>query len=385
MKKLPMIAMLSTLLSACDVSWNTAFDEKFPDADRGSVEIADPSVALTFARVEMGGKNRLLAVTAYRGGVVEAVDLSVVLLRDVTDPVDLFVERGYDQLRSDITAAPDKARVKVMVDRLAIPIEFGDRHIAVGTNYPEHASDAGTTRPFLFPKVVQPGTSGDEVGTRGSLLDYEVEVAAVPLEPLAPGAPPPFFGLILANDFTDRGQLLHLVDRNDIESGKGFTTGKSFPGSLPVGNLFVIPREWRSFVPALELRLFVNDDLRQRSRAGEMVWDVGAVFEQVFLRKGVQWEDAGRKVALFDGDTIPARTLVLTGTPHGTAFDGVPAAILARGVLRWLAGGWGLSIPTQVIEAYKDAARDARAYLQPGDDVAIHVHRLGELKSRVRP
>ena len=158
-----------------------------------------------------------------------------------------------------------------------------------------------------------------------------------------------------------------------------------FPGSLPVGNLFVIPRDWRTFVPALELRLFVNDGLRQRSRAGEMVWDVGEVFEQVFVRKGVQWDDAGRKVALFDGDSIPARTLVLTGTPHGTVFDGVPPAILARGVLRWLAGGWGLSIPAQVIEAYKDAARDARAYLQPGDDVAIHVHRLGELKSRVRP
>lgn len=380
-----MIAMLSSLLGACNVSWNTAFDEKFPEAERGSVEIADPSVALTFARMEVAGRNRVIAVRGYRGGLVEAVDLSTVLMRDVEDPVDLFARRGYELLETDIATAPDKARLKVMVDRLVMPVDFGDRHIAVGTNYPEHASDAGTTRPFLFPKVVQPGFSGDEVSTRGSLLDYEVEVAVIPLEPLAQGASPKYLGLMLANDFTDRGQLMSLVDRNDIESGKGFTTAKSFPGSLPVGNLLVIPKDWRTFVPALELRLFVNGDLRQRSRASEMVWGVDEVFAQIFRRKGTEWEDAGRRFALHDGDEIPARTLVLTGTPHGTVFDGVPPAIMAKGVLRWLAGGWGLSIPAQVIDAYKDAAREAKAYLQPGDEVAIHVQRLGELKNRVRP
>jgi len=385
MKRLLMITMLSSLLGACGVSWNRAYDERFPEADRGTVEIAPLAEALTFARVEVAGVKRVLAVTSYRDGRLEAVDLSALLDRDVIDPAAIFVEKGYDALRDAIAAAPPKARLSVLADRLAIPLDSGDRHIAVGTNYPEHASDAGTTHPFLFPKVVQPGSSGDDVSTRGSLLDYEVEVAAVTLEPLSADAPPPFLGFVLANDFTDRGLLMRVVDRSDIESGKGFTTGKSFPGSLPVGNLLVIPREWRTFVPTLELRLFVNDRLRQRSRASEMVWDTAEVLRQVFAKKGVSWEHQGERFPLFDGDSIPARTLVLTGTPHGTVFDGVPPGILASGLLRWLAGGWGLSVAEQVIAAYADAAREAKAYLQPEDRVAIHVHRLGELKSRVVP
>jgi 2,4-diketo-3-deoxy-L-fuconate hydrolase len=385
MKKLPMLAMFASLLGACTTSWNTAFDERFPEADRGTVEIAAVSEALTLARAEVAGVKRVFAVTGYRGGEVTSVDLSGLLDRDVIDPAALFAELGYETLRDRIASAPEKFHLTVLADRLVRPLDFDDRHIAVGTNYPEHASDAGTTTPFLFPKIVEPGTSGDDVSTRGSLLDYEVEIAAVPLEPLTAGAPPRFLGLVLANDFTDRGLLLHLVDRDDIESGKGFTTGKGFPGALPVGNLLVIPRDWRTFVPGLELRLFVNDRLRQRSRASEMVWDTAQVFERIFAKKGVTWEHEGGAVALFDGDAIAARTLVLTGTPHGTVFDGVPRGVMARGLLRWLAGGWSKSIPEQVIDAYVEAAREAKAYLQPGDRVAIHVHRLGELKSRVVP
>lgn len=380
-----MVAMLSSLLGACTASWNPAYDEVFPEDERGTVEIAEPGEALTFARMDVDGKKRVLAVTGYRNGFVDGVDLGDLLGRDVDDPVSLFVERGYDALKNDVASAPAAARRRVDAGGLAIPVDFGERHIAVGTNYPEHASDAGTTKPFLFPKVVQPGRAGDEVSTRASLLDYEVEIAAVTLEPVAAGAAPAFVGLMLANDFTDRGLLFELVDRHDIESGKGFTTAKSFPGSLPVGNLLVIPRDWRAFVPGLELRLFVNGALRQRSRASLMVWDTAEVFAQVFGRRGARWDHAGTSFALFDGDAIPARTLVLTGTPHGTVFDGIPPRVIAAGLLRWFAGGWTAGIPVQVVAAYRDAATKARAYLQPGDEVAIHVQRLGELKSRVVP
>lgn len=383
MKKPLVIAMLSGLLSSCTIAWNTAYDEGFPEAERGNVEIAALEEALTFARVEAAGVKRALAVTAYHDGQVETVDLSALLHVDVIDPARLFVQHGYDTLRDAIAAAPASTRLTVAVDRLLIPVDFGDRHIAVGTNYPEHASDAGTVRPFLFPKVVQPGCSGDEVSTCGSLLDYEVEIAAVTLEPLRGGEDPRYLGLMLANDFTDRELLMRVVDRRDIESGKGFTTGKSFPGSLPLGNLLVVPRNWRTFVPGIELRLFVNDRLRQRSRASEMIWNTSEIFRQVLARKGSTWEFRGTEIALFDGDAIAGHTLVLTGTPHGTVFDGVPPKVIASGLLRWLAGGWSEGIAGQVIAAYVDAARSAKAYLQPGDRVVIHVHRLGELRSRV--
>lgn len=380
-KRILMIAMLSTLLAACGVRWTPAFDEAFPAADEGRIDIAPLDEALTFARIEDGGVLRVVAVTAWEGGTVAAVDLGA----PGSDPVAVFAERGYDAIATEVRSAPPSARLAVPSSSLRLPVDFGPRNIAVGTNYPEHASDAGTTRPFLFPKVVEPGVSGDDVSAGPGLLDYEVEVAVVPLAPLGRDALPTFLGVLLANDFTDRETLMHAVDRNDVESGKGFTTGKSFPGYLPVGGLFVVPRDWRAFVPQLELRLFVNGRLRQRSRASEMVWDVEEVLRQSWARHGVTWEHRGAEVALFDGDAIPERTLVLTGTPHGTVFDGVPPAVMAAGLARWILGGWDRSVPGQVIQAYVDAARDARAYLQPGDDVRIHVHRLGEIRSRVVP
>src|SRR6185369_315515 len=377
-----MLAFVFNLMASLQGSWEPAFQEALKEGERGDVQIADLTDALTFARADVDGRRRVLAVTRYRGGNIDAVDLSAVLSSNPTDPIAAFGQRGYDQLLSDIRTAPPGAHVRVPASALVIPFDCADHHIAVGTNYPEHADDAGTVRPFLFPKLVQAGASGDDVAVRGGLLDYEVEIAVVTLEPLA-GRDPDHLGLVLANDFTDREALMHAVDRHDIESGKGFTTGKSFPGYLPVGNLFVIPRDWKTFVRGLELRLFVNEALRQRSSSSEMVWDVSEVLAQTLARKGVRWDHRGNDISLFDGDAIPARTLILTGTPHGTVFSGVPAAVIASGLVRWLAGGWNEGLPGNVIRAYVDAARHAEAYLQPGDEVFIHVARLGELKSRV--
>lgn len=380
----PVLAFLSGLLAAFQGTWEPAFQETLEEEERGNIEIAGIDDALTFARTDTGGRRRVLAVTGYRDSTIDAVDLSALLPTGIADPVTLFVERGYDELRDVVRGAAPSAHVRVAARDLVVPFDAGDRHIAVGTNYPEHAEDAGTVRPFLFPKLVQAGASGDAVSVHGGLLDYEVEIAVVPLEPLAARGPR-FVGLVLANDFTDRETLMRVVDRHDIESGKGFTTGKSFPGYLPIGNLFVIPRSWREFVPGLELRLFVNDRLRQRSSASEMVWDVDEVLAQslAVARKNERWEHRGQSAPLFEGEAIPPRTLVLTGTPHGTVFRGVPASVIASGLARFLAGGWSKGLTGNVVDAYAAAARDAHAYLQPGDEVLISVERLGELRSRV--
>lgn len=380
-----MTAMLSTLTSACGGEWEPAFHERFREVERGNVAIAAPADALTFARIPTASGPRVIAVTAWKGGAVEGVDLSALLGREVVDPVDLFLERGYDSLRDGVLNAPAAARTSLPADKLLLPVDFGGDHIAVGTNYPEHADDAGTTKPFLFPKRVQPGISGDTVSAGTGLLDYEVEIAVMPLEPLRKGETPRYLGILLANDFTDRETLMHAIDRNDVESGKGFTTGKSFPGYLPVGALLVIPRDYRAFVRDIEIRLFVDDGLRQRALGSQMVWDVDEVLAQTMASKDVRWEHRGQQVALFDGEAIAARTLVLTGTPHGTVFSGVPNGVIVSGLARWLFGGWSKSPVEQVMDAYSAAARGARAYLQPGDEVLIQVDRLGQIRSLVVP
>jgi len=222
------------------------------------------------------------------------------------------------------------------------------------------------------------------VAAESALLDYEVELAWVSLAPLSEGASPEFMGLVLCNDYTDREALLRHIDVDDVVSGRGFTTGKSFPGFLPTGNLLVIPRDHRAFARKLELRLFVNHRLRQRSMAGEMIWDIDEILSQTWARRFLRFGHRGREVSLLDrSGVIPDRTLILSGTPHGTVFQGITTGQKLSGVLAWLLGGWGESIPSHAISAYVEDARSAGVYLQPGDQVAVHVDYLGVIRNDV--
>jgi 2-keto-4-pentenoate hydratase/2-oxohepta-3-ene-1,7-dioic acid hydratase in catechol pathway len=375
------------LLGACSFAWEPAFDEAVEPSELGSVAISDPEVALTFARIGPDGARRVIAVTRYQAGSVEGVDLSASLGRRVSDPVRIFLEVGYEPLRSAVSQSPAGARVSVAAEELVIPLDLRDHHVAVGTNFPEHAGEASVEQgPFLFAKLVSPTGPYSPVSAGNALLDYEVELAWVSLEPLSEGASPEFMALVLCNDYTDREALLRHIDVDDVASGRGFTTGKSFPGFLPTGNLLVIPRDHRAFARKLELRLFVNHRLRQRSMAGEMIWDIDEILSQTWARRSLRFEHRGREVPLLpEPGAVPERTLILSGTPHGTVFQGITTGQKLSGVLGWLLGGWAESIPDHAISAYTEDARAAGIYLQPGDRVAVHVDYLGVIRNEVTP
>jgi 2-keto-4-pentenoate hydratase/2-oxohepta-3-ene-1,7-dioic acid hydratase in catechol pathway len=346
-----------------------------------TVEIASPAVALTFARVGPEASPRVVAVTSYTAGTVTGVDLSTLLGRPVTDPVRVFGELGYDRLR----AALASATIDIPATELLAPLDLRDRHIAAGTNYPEHAGESGVKDgPFLFPKLVAPTGPRARVSAGDGLLDYEVELAWVALEPFAGERAPATMGLVLCNDYTDRATLLRHVDPWDPASGIGFTTGKSFPGYLPVGDLFVVPRDFRSFGADLELRLWVNGELRQRAHVREHVWDVDEIVAQARARRDTTWDHRGTRVALPGAEgTVPERTLIMAGTPAGTVFRGVGLGTRVAGAAAWLFGGWSQPIARQVIETYVRDAHASRRYLQPGDRVVIHVDRLGIIANDV--
>ncbi len=352
-----------------------------------TVAISGLDEALTFARTGTGEARMALAVRRWAGGTVEAVDLGKALGRPIADPITIFSELGYDALRERIASAPASAHVAIPSAELVQPVDLGAHHVAVGTNYPAHASEAEVTEgPFLFPKLVAPSDPRASVSAGDGLLDYEVELAFVLLGDLEAGRPTPPVGLLLANDFTDRETLLRHVDPWNPTSGKGFTTGKSFPGYLPVGALFVVPRDFRAFAAGLEMRLWVNDELRQEARISEALWDFNRILAETRARRAVTWEHRGQAVALAeDGGRLPVRTLIVSGTPSGTIFRGISLGTKLGGVARWLGSGFARSLPSHVVDGYVAGAHASGTYLKPGDRVAIHADRLGVLENTIVP
>lgn len=366
------------------VSFHPLYQESLQPGELGTVAVASPEDALTFAR-EAGSAGRVIAVTRYEAGYVEGVDLGRVLGRRVRDPRVVFRALGYSALRDLISQAAPATRLRVRADGLGAPVDLDDHHILAGINFPEHAGEVGVEDgPFLFPKLVAPTGPHDVVRAGDALLDYEGEVAFLPLEPLAAGDRLASVAVLLANDFTARDVLMHHIDFDDIASGAGFTTGKSFPGFLPVGDLMLIPRDRDSFLDEIEIRLYVNGRLRQRSLLSKWIWDLDELVRQTWARRTTTWDHNGEQVSLLGGETtIGYRTLILSGTPQGTVFSELPLAEKVAGVVDWLLGGWTSSIPEHAVDNYIGDARDARIYLQPGDRVTMHVDRLGVIDTKV--
>ncbi len=357
----------------------------FPPAEFApGIAIAPLDEALTFARTTVDGAPHLLAVTAYEGETVTAIDLTQAKGAEVTDPVTLFNEYGYDLLRDFIASHGDVAET-VAVESLILPLKLRDTHIAAGTNFAAHAEEAEVEDgPFLFAKYVTPTSFNAPVSAGEALLDYEVELAFVTLNDLTLPDVPETMGLILSNDVTDRATLLRHLNPDDVTSGEGFTTGKSAEGFLPVGNLFVIPRDLETFVAETEIALSVNGKLRQRAPMTMAIWDLPELLRQTEARVDTRWEHQGEDVRLpADGGIVPARTLILAGTPDGTVFQGINRGAIVRGVAGWAFGGWGDSIPDHAIESYITSHKKQGDYLQPGDTVVSRAERVGVIVTAI--
>jgi 2-keto-4-pentenoate hydratase/2-oxohepta-3-ene-1,7-dioic acid hydratase in catechol pathway len=349
----------------------------------GTVAIAPLDEALTFARARPGAGPRIIAVTSYRDGTIGGTDLTPFAEHAEDDAIDLLNRLGHARLATEIPGSA--ARVEMAAADLDLPVDLLPVHVAVGTNYPDHADEATVKGgPFLFPKMVAPTPARAAIPAGEALLDYEVELALVPIRPLAPGDAAAG-GLLLCNDVTDRALLMRHVDPRNPQSGRGFTTGKSAPGYLPVGDLFVVPRDLDTFLAKLTLQLSVNGAERQRGPVTQWIWDFDDMLREARGRRGTAWSHEGGEARLpFDrGGALPARTLLMAGTPAGTVFKGVSAADYLGGIAGWLLRAGRKPVVDCVIERYIARARSERIYLQPGDEVTIRVHGMGMLANTV--
>lgn len=351
-----------------------------------SVTIAPTAEAITFARYKKENSTHVILVSSYQNNIVTGIDLTEAFANQSSDPIELFLAVGYDSIANMHYLA--QQTVSVSDEDLILPADLIDHHIAAGVNFPEHADEISVQDgPFLFPKIVAPTPAFSEVNINKGLLDYETEIGWVLLEPLKENESlPQYMGLILCNDFTDRQTLLKNIDNKDIISGKGFTSGKSFPGYLPVGNLFVIPKDYHSFTGELELNLYVNYQLRQTSKVNRAIWGIDELINQTWLRKDVTWKWFDKEVSLFaddDNSSIKERVIILSGTPPGTVFNTVTTDQRISGLFNLLFFGWGESLGQNAINNYIKDAKAAGIYLFPGDYVDIHVEKMGVIRNQV--
>jgi 2,4-didehydro-3-deoxy-L-rhamnonate hydrolase len=347
------LALLAALAAAAQLVSRPLFTERLETATLHSVAVATPDMALTLARYHDGHQTCVLLVTAVTDGLAEGVDACRHFGAPQPDPLALYAAQGYAALREAVLASAH--RVRVPLDVLRMPYDAPADNIAIGANYVEHAREAQVAeQPFVFPKRVWPTVSAAPVPRGDSRrLDYEVELGFVALTDLTAQTAGLPLGLVLVNDFTDRWSLVRHFD-GDLKMGQtGFVDGKSREGYAPIGDLLVIPRDPESFYRDIELSLYVNGRLRQRERAGRMVWGPREMIAETLHRENWTFHGHGGTVPLLpQPGTLPRGTLILSGTPAGVIF---------KPVNLW---AWWL-------------------YLQPGDEVVASADALGALRNRI--
>jgi 2-keto-4-pentenoate hydratase/2-oxohepta-3-ene-1,7-dioic acid hydratase in catechol pathway len=285
-----------------DIAWDAAQPQV----------IANPASALTFARTT----SSVIRVTSHNGESVDGMDITMGL-GDTSDLIEAYARLGYEGL-----AAVTGARVTVPVEELIMPVDFHYPHVAVGTNYSEHAEEVYLNDPpFLFPKLARASAWNEPVNFHPR-LDFEAELAMVPLADIDFPEDRVHYALMLCNDFTDRWTLLRQLNLSAPMGTTGFAAGKGRASFLPTGYLFVIPKS-TEFYKTITLEIAVNGEARQRFTANEMLLKIDDIVRQAFTQAGHTFLNGDEPVSLLPTGGIPRGTLILTGTAAGVLFKPV--------------------------------------------------------------
>jgi 2-keto-4-pentenoate hydratase/2-oxohepta-3-ene-1,7-dioic acid hydratase in catechol pathway len=340
--------------------------------------IAPRAEALTFARFVVGADTHVLLVNGFSGGKVSGVDLQKALPTASSDPVTLFNTLGYEVLEK-----LEGQQISIDVGKLIVPFVGTDNQAAVGINYRAHAEETSVKDSFMFPKRTAATSHNATVAARDGLLDYEIELGFVLLEDLPLDTLPKHMGLVLASDYTDRASLIRHVNLLNINSGDGFTTGKSEPGFMPLGNLFVIPKDYLTFYPSLKLELWWNGEKKQLALPKEMNWDIRRMIAETFAREGRVWAWGNTTASLpFNNGRIAERTIFLSGTPGGVIYrKPTPRQFFMGFSEMFFTFQW--THLQSIAEPYLREEYQTQRYLKPGDLVQMRADRLGTMSNAI--
>ena len=264
---------------------------------------------MKLVRFESGGA-RIGAVKGDRVVELVAAGCRVTTIREIAG--------GGAEALDVVREIVERAEPTLMLGevRLLAPIERPGKYLAIGMNYAKHLEEAdklGVARAkhqTWFNKQTSciAGPYDDIDPGVTEKLDYEVELGAVIGKPAKrvsdAEAPAHVFGYFVANDVSARDWQFHTPT---------FTMGKSFDTHGPIGPWIVTADE----VPdphALDLRCFVNGELRQSNNTGQMIHNL--------------WAQIAYLSTAF---TLETGDLIATGTPEGVGVGMEPQRFLKPG------------------------------------------------------
>ena len=207
--------------------------------------------------------------------------------------------------------------------------------VCIGLNYAKHAAEGGKPppeRPVWFMKLLGAVVpSGDPIrlprNQPSTKVDYEAELAIVLgkecRNATRANALDFVAGYTCANDVSARDW------QRDFGGGQ-WNHAKSFDTFCPLGPVLVTKDEIPN-ANALRIRSLLNGQVMQDSNTSDMIFDVPTIIEFLSADK-----------------TLPAGTLILTGTPEGVGF-----------------------------------ARKPPVWLQAGDTIAVEIEHIGTLTNPV--
>ena len=251
-------------------------------------------MAFTFANVN--GKSALVRKNSFYD--LEAISDGAVS----ADPMEaLTTPEALHDLSANLEAFAASGNVDDVV--LGAPVPRPTNSFGIGLNYQTHVDEAAMETPDVpmvfakLPTCITGPTS--DVQMRSGECDYEGELVVV----IGPGGKDidedqgweHVVGLTVGQDFSDRGAQF-------MNAPAQFTLGKSMDSFGPTGPVLVSTDSFSD--PAdLELRTWVNGELRQQDRTSSLIFSIPKLIAFI-----------SRFVTLKTGD------LIFTGTPEGVGF-----------------------------------------------------------------
>ena len=241
----------------------------------------------------------------------QVVDLAAAAPDLPTEMVS-FLEAGESAL--EVAAACSGHALRLQDVKLCAPVLRPPKILAVGLNYADHVEETGMKRPeipMIFNKQstsAHPPNEAFHLPRASTALDYEGELGVVigkrcrhvPKD----RAREVIAGYTIANDVSVRDWQLRV---------QTMTMGKSFDTHCPMGPWIVTADELED-PHSLDLKTWVNGDLRQSSNTKNLIFDCFSLVEH-----------------LSTAFTLEPGDLISTGTPGGVGIAMKPPQMLTEG------------------------------------------------------